>query len=182
MKKRIVAMLMSFVLAASVMPQGRAEVVFAGTYVDMEHATSVTVGKSVSGTISTEGEDAYYKFTTGNANAYYTVTASTSTADKSFSVDLLDSDGGSIESMDFSTEESGTLTYKLEPQKTYYLNVVMYDTEVSGKFSLKVTQTLDDYDDTMEKAAEVQLNKVNSGVFEAAADQDYMQSDRDWNS
>ena len=175
MKKRMAAMFMSLVLASGVCTQGIGEVSFAvTTNVDIEHATSISVGSSASGTISTEGEDAYYKFTTGSENAFYTITASTSTADKSFTVDLLDADGCSVGSVDFATGEAGTMTYKLDPKTVYYLNVVMGDTEVSGKFTLKVTKVKDDYGDTMATAGSVSFNKANECAFESVADQDYL--------
>lgn len=145
----------------------------AGSNVEMESASSISVGKSVSGTISTEGEEAWYKFTTPDKNAYYEVFASTATKEKEFSLDLIDAEGGSVDSMSFGAEESGSMCYKLSKKATYYVQVCMNDTETSGKFNFKVASIGDDFEDTLETATALTIGKDVAGKFEAAEDKDY---------
>ena len=149
----------------------------AGSNVDMETASNISIGNSVSGTISTEGEDIWSKFTTPDKNAYYSLTASTATKEKDFSLDLLDAEGAGVDSVTFNAEESGKMCYKLNKNSTYYIQVCMYDTETSGKFSLKVTAIPDDFEDTLETATAMTLGKEISGKFEVAEDRDYASID-----
>ena len=141
--------------------------------VDMEAASSISIGTSVSGTISTEGEEVWYKFTTPDKNAYYSISASTAMKEKDFSLDLLDAEGASVDSVTFNTEESGKMCYKLNKKSTYYVQVCMFDTETSGKFSLKVAAISDDFEDTLETATAMTLGNDISGKFEVAEDRDY---------
>lgn len=145
----------------------------AGSNVDMSVASKISVGSTVSGTISTEGEEAWYKFTTSDKNAYYSISASTSAKEKDFYLDLLDADGGSVDSVCFSTEESGSMCYKLNKKSTYYVQVCTSDTETSSKFSFKVASVSDDCEDTLETATVMALDKEIAGKFEAAEDKDY---------
>lgn len=145
----------------------------AGSNVEMSSASNISVGSSVSGSISTEGEEAWYKFTTPDKNAFYSVSASTATKEKEFSLDLMDAEGGSVDSMTFGTEESGSMCYKLNKKSTYYVQVCMNDTETSGKFNFKVASLSDDFEDTLETATAMTMEKDISGKFEAAEDKDY---------
>ena len=149
------------------------QIVKAGSNVEMSVASKISVGSSVSGTISTEGEEAWYKFTTSDKNSFYSITASTTTKEKDFSLDLVDEDGSSVDSITFGTEESGSMCYKLDKKTTYYVQVCMNDIETSGRFQFKVTSILDDYEDTLETATLMTLGKDISGKFEVAEDRDY---------
>jgi len=149
------------------------QIVKAGSNVEMSVASKISVGSSVSGTISTEGEEAWYKFTTSDKNSFYSITASTTTKEKDFSLDLVDEDGSSVDSIMFGTEESGSMCYKLNKKTTYYVQVCMNDIETSGRFQFKVTSILDDYEDTLETATLMTLGKDISGKFEVAEDRDY---------
>lgn len=88
-----------------------------------------------------------------------------------------DAEGAGVDSVTFNAEESGKMCYKLNKNSTYYIQVCMYDTETSGKFSLKVTAIPDDFEDTLETATAMTLGKEFFGKFEVAEDRDYASID-----
>lgn len=146
----------------------------AGNNADKGLATELVVGTTGTGSISEEGEDAWYKFSTGNLDAFYTVTANATTADRSFAVDLLDAEDNLLDRVNFDTTEKGSICYRLQKNSIYYLQVSMADIDLSGYFELRVDAVVDDYGDTMEEARTIALKKEYSGRFESANDLDYM--------
>ena len=145
----------------------------AGSNSDKSSAATVSIGNTVSGTLSAVGEEAWYTFTTIDVNAFYSITASTTTAAKDMYLELLDAEGRSVGNIYFSSDESGSACYKLDRKTVYYVRVNMGDMEASGNYSFRIASITDDFEDTLQSAANMQVGKDIPGKFEAPEDKDY---------
>lgn len=169
--KKICAIVCGVALVASLC-QIPVTVSAASTNISYETATVIKVNAKKTGTITVEDEDPlYYYFNTTADQAYYEITASTSTKDQYFDVQVEDEDESSVESGTFSSDESTTMILELEKSKKYYISVGA-NVESSSSFTLSVKKIPDDYANTVEQAKEVSVGKDIQGSIEVEKDID----------
>lgn len=150
----------------------KSEVTAVAKNTTLEAATSISIGKKVSGSISEIGDSLYYAFTTGSDLAYYKFSASTSSKESEFDICVEDTDEVVVEQFSFSKEESGSMELELERGKKYYVVVTLGSAESTAAFSFSSEKIKDDYGNDVESASDLTFGKNINGKLDKLGDID----------
>lgn len=130
----------------------------------------------------TEGGKDYLKFTTIDKDAYYTITAKNInitthswSADNEVQVPLYNANDEELGRVYLTEGQEKSMTYKLEPNTTYYLKVFNNyspDTE-GGNYKIQISYVLDPDKNEMENATQWNLEEKYYGDIAAKGDSDW---------
>jgi hypothetical protein len=141
-----------------------------------ETATQIDLNQLYTGQIFTKLDEDWFKFATPGYVANYTISISnlyTSTHDVKYI--LYDDNSVNKGTSSYAKAKSGTDNYKLEPNKTYYLQILHTNKHSSCEgddYTLMVSCEQEE-PDSRETATQIELNESNEGQI-------FTESDEDW--
>lgn len=132
-------------------------------------STSIAINREISGHIDASNDKDYFSFTTGSEkNCYYYINLINIDSD-AVRVRLYDSDLLYKNSSYAYDNSQATIVEKLDPNRTYYLEL----SENPGKYKLKVTKAVDEAEDNYTQAKKIALNSKYNCKIQAYGDVDY---------
>ena len=170
MKKRILASMISFSMCISLFapatvratePVDNKEIEIVSESSEKAAAAPMSVGTTVEGTLTTVGEVQTYSFMTSSSDSFYTITAkNVSINGYGFYAELYDSYDNLVwEAENKSKGSSGTTCLKLKPNEQYHFTCYASN-NLTGNFSLLVTEQVDDLADSRAAAKEFNLGET----------------------
>lgn len=136
---------------------------------DYTESTPIAINNTISGHIDASNDKDYFSFTTGSEkNCYYYINLINIDSDI-VRVRLYDSDLLYKNSSYANDNSQATMVAKLDPNRTYYLEL----SEDPGKYKLKVTKAVDEAEDNYTQAKKIALNSKYNCKIQANGDVDY---------
>lgn len=138
-------------------------------------ADTIELNESYSGTLETEDDVNYYKFTTSNYDSFYKVELKNTEVTEAINLTLNSGDDATTDIYDLraSVADANSHTRKLEPNHTYYISVQKNYLRCTGNYKLSVTEIKDDVPDNYSNSTSISLNKKRAYNLEAVGDSDY---------
>ncbi|MDF2611786.1 MAG: peptidase domain protein [Lachnospiraceae bacterium] len=138
-------------------------------------ADTIELNESYSGTLQTEDDVNYYKFTTSNYDSFYKVELRNTEVTEAINLTLYSGDDATTDIYDLraSVADANSHTRKLEPNHTYYISVQKNYFRCTGNYKLSVTEIKDDVPDNYSNSTSISLNKKRAYNLEAVGDSDY---------
>jgi len=136
---------------------------------------TLTLNESHLGTLETEDDVNYYKFTTSNNDSFYKVELRNTEVTEAINLTLYSGDDATtdIYALSASVADANSDTRKLEPNHTYYVSVQKDYFRCTGNYKLSVTEIKDDVPDSYSNSTSITLNKKKAYNLEAVGDADY---------
>ncbi len=134
--------------------------------------------KEYVGSLSSSTDEAWYKFITASADAYYRIDLINYNLPEGLHyyqnprVQLLDRNGKEVASF-YGQYGDGYLSQKLENNATYYIKITHERVSEKGNFEMKVSVDYDTAPNEMENALSVEINKTISNSLNGDSDKDW---------
>lgn len=119
-----------------------------------------------------ESKQEWFMFTADSDKAYYRIDAKNEDVNTSVYMELFDENGISIKKVDFSKGNKSYISFKAEPDKTYYICFTRYNNKYTGRVTMSMKKSVDIYENTIVEADEVDLGKTIITTFDGSGDID----------
>lgn len=138
-------------------------------------ADALSLNELHSGTLETEDDVNYYKFTTSSNDSFYKVELRNTEVTEAINLTLYSGDDATTDIYDLraSVADANSDTRKLESNHTYYISVQKDYFRCTGNYKLCVTEIKDDVPDAYSNSTSITLNKKKAYSLEAIGDADY---------
>jgi len=126
--------------------------------------------------IGSMGEDAeeWYTFRAAEGDAFYRADYKNEEMNTSLYMTVYDASGIKVDKVDVHKGNSSYISWKVTPGETYYLQFTRYDKKKSGRFTLTLTRTPDEYADSLEGASVISVDQTVLSSFDGTGDQDFL--------
>lgn len=114
----------------------------------------------------------WFMFNTDDDLAYYRIDSKNEEVNTSVYMELFDENGISIKRVDYSKGNKGYISFKAERNKTYYVRFSRYNDKYSGRVTMKLTKSVDIYENTIAKAHLTEYGKTTITTFDGSGDID----------
>jgi hypothetical protein len=173
MNKKFGKVVTSLILTMAIMFSFLPTTAFAGD--SFSAADTIALNVSCSGTLETEDDINYYKFTTSKNDSFYKVELRNTEVTEAISLTLYSGDDATTDIYDLraSVADANSDTRKLESNHTYYISVQKNYFKCTGNYKLSVTEIKDDVPDNYSSSTSISLNKKKAYNLEAVGDSDY---------
>ncbi len=139
---------------------------------DMRSALPVFTGESYIIELGNH-EKEWFAFKADQDNAFYRFTSKNQELGTSVYMELFDANGISIKKVDYSKGNTGFISYKLNPDETYYICFSRYMQKYTGRVTMTIEKTPDVYGDNLENAHPIALDETVITTFDGTGDEDW---------
>jgi hypothetical protein len=173
--KKMVGIVLALVMVLSIIPITEVQ---ASIFDEMSNAVQIEYDANVSQTIDSVDDADWFKFTTADYAANYTITVSnfaeSSLSSNHIEYRVYDGDGNCLYTHNYGGQKNGTENYKFDPKTVYYLRFSDKYSKINGayEYAFKVTCQKEEAD-SRETAKKIGKNKSYTGQI-------FTESDEDW--
>lgn len=141
-----------------------------------ETAGNLSIGGEAYGSLTKDGGNRYFTFTTSSNKSWYRITGINSSCDEAIKLVLYNTDKAQVEASGGIDEHStGAIIKELTPNTKYYVTATTFWSAFKpvGNFKLTLSEIVDDYGDTDSTSKAISMGQTIAGHIDAEDDVDF---------
>ncbi len=138
-----------------------------------DSANDLAFGQPVQASFDGTGDTDMFVFATGEESAFVKAEYKNETVDTTVYMEIHDENQLMIHKAEASKGREKFISFKAEPEKTYYIFMYRYDDDKNGRYTMNLSSAVDKEADNIDSALTILNNVPVSASFDGTGDQDF---------